>query len=72
MRHKRDLFWRLRLLGPREIAGILFVVGLAAVIITVMMLPYRSPNFGFGPDWACTSAGQGDPVCVKKTDPAPN
>ena len=23
-------------------------------------------NWGFGTDWNCTYAGQGDPVCIKK------
>jgi hypothetical protein len=64
---KRDLFWRLRLLGWREIWAILIVAALAAAGIAAMMLPYNgNTNFGFGPEWECTSVAQGDPVCVKR------
>jgi MFS family permease len=28
------------------------------------MLPKNS-NFGFGPEWRCTSMGKGEPVCIK-------
>jgi hypothetical protein len=61
MRRHRDWFWRLRLLGPREIAGIVIVVALVA-----MSVPFRSPNSGFGPEWDCQAQAQGDPVCIKK------
>jgi hypothetical protein len=24
-------------------------------------------NWGFGPEWDCTSVGRGEPVCIKKS-----
>jgi hypothetical protein len=72
MQKRLDLFWRFRLMGWREIAAAVIVLGLAAVLIAAELLPYRSHNFGFGPEWECTSAGQGEPVCVKTAPDKPN
>lgn len=67
MPRKRDLFWRLRLLGPREIAGIAIMISLVATALAVSLF-YHRQNFGFGPEWDCNNPGAGGPVCVKKTD----
>jgi hypothetical protein len=52
-----------------EMRAILLAVGLGAALLLVYT---RHPgasvatNAGFGPDWACTQAPEGGPVCVKK------
>ena len=66
MRKASDWFWRIRALEPRAWIGILIAGILTAILIAATMVPYRSPNFGFGPEWDCRYAGQGDPVCIKK------
>ena len=50
----------------RELAAIVVVAAVVAVFLALTFLPYRSPNFGFGPEWDCTSPGQGESVCVKR------
>jgi hypothetical protein len=50
----------------REVIAALAIVAIVAGFLVLSMLPYRSPNFGFGPGWDCTRPGQGDPVCVKR------
>lgn len=48
-------------------AVLLLVAVLALVVAVHLKFPHWAftGNFGFGPDWACSFAGQGDPVCVK-------
>lgn len=65
-KRRRDWFWRPRLLDPREFVGIFIVAALATLAIVAMSVPYNSSlSYGFGPEWDCSRAGQGDPVCVK-------
>jgi len=52
-----------------DIAGILFMAAVFALLGYVALFhPLRDGNFGFGPDWQCTSVGQGDPICVRLLD----
>jgi len=53
----------------REAAAIAAVAAVVAGFLVLSLLPYRSPNAGFGPDWDCTNPGQGGPVCVKRETP---
>ena len=58
-----------RLLTWKDIVGFLSVVAIVGVILYVFVDPAgrrRPTNFGFGPEWSCTYAPSGDPVCVKK------
>jgi hypothetical protein len=54
---------------PGDIAAILVgavLLGLT-VFAAVAYTGWRTrPNFGFGPEWECTYAGQGDPVCIRR------
>jgi hypothetical protein len=68
MARKRDLFWRLRLIGRKEIIAVLAVIAVVAVFTALSTIPRRPVN-SFGPDWDCTPVPQGDPVCVKRVPP---
>jgi hypothetical protein len=60
-------------LGFREIAAIVIVGALAAVALVTMKLPYNSSlSFGFGPEWDCSRAGQGEPICIRTRPDNPN
>jgi hypothetical protein len=59
------------LLTRRDIAAILLVIALLAVMLFVyVVFPNLNwslnSNQGFGPGWECTNPGMGDSVCVKK------
>jgi hypothetical protein len=50
----------------------LFIAALiGAVLLGAVLFPprYDGASHGFGPDWECTSHGQGEPVCIKKIKP---
>ncbi|MEH2550922.1 hypothetical protein V1283_007567 [Bradyrhizobium sp. AZCC 2262] len=50
-----------------DVLGALFVLAvLGLLIFTHIRFPGFAAAPGFGPDWDCKSAPQGDPVCVKK------
>ena len=53
----------------REVAAIAAVVAVIAGFLALTFLPYRSPNFGFGPDWDCSNPGKGESICVKRETP---
>jgi hypothetical protein len=61
--------------GRRDLPGVIFVIAIVAI---VLFLAVRFPNFNarkaaLGPDWDCTSLGQGEPICIKKPpQPAEN
>ncbi len=62
------MIWRL---PPRsELPAIALAVAIAAVLLAYVAFPDLSlrwqAHWGFGPDWQCSYAGQGDPVCVKQ------
>ncbi|HVT51516.1 MAG TPA: hypothetical protein VHE77_08110 [Dongiaceae bacterium] len=59
----------MRTLGLRDYAAILIVAALLAAFAAAVALriPFNGGNGGFGPDWNCSYAGQGDPVCIKKS-----
>jgi hypothetical protein len=49
------------------VLGVLFVMLLIALYAVNGPLGLRaSTNYGFGPEWSCTSLGRGEPLCVKK------
>ena len=47
--------------------GIALVGLIAFVTVYWGYAPQRAANAGFGPEWDCTTAMKGGPVCVKKT-----
>ena len=53
-----------------DVVGI--VLGVLLVLLIVLYavsgpLGLRTrTNYGFGPEWNCTSLGRGEPLCVKK------
>jgi hypothetical protein len=62
-------------LPPRrgDIAAIV-LGGLLVLLITIAVLALGGPpslraraNWGFGPEWDCTSLGRGEPLCIKKS-----
>ena len=53
----------------REAAAIAVVAAVVAGFLALTYLPYRSMNFGFGPEWDCTNPGRGESVCVKRPTP---
>jgi hypothetical protein len=50
----------------REVAVIALVVAVVTGFLALTFLPYRSSNFGFGPEWDCSNPGKGESVCVKR------
>jgi hypothetical protein len=56
----------------REVVAIAAVVAVIAGFLALTFLPYRSPNFGFGPDWDCSNPGKGESICVKREAPPEN
>ncbi len=65
----RDRLWRLRTLRPGDYAAILLVIAVAAAaLVGLVKIPFGTKGNapGFGPDWDCSYAGQGDPICIKK------
>jgi len=68
MQTRRDRLWRFRTLRPGDYAAILLVIALAAAaLVGLVKIPFKGNAPGFGPDWDCSYAGQGDPVCIKKS-----
>jgi hypothetical protein len=57
-------------LGPGDVAGILLMAIVLAVLAFVLLFfPQREEqNFGFGPEWQCVRTEQGDPICVRLVD----
>jgi len=69
MQTRRDRLWRFRALRTGDYAAILIVIVLAAVAtVGLVKIPFGTKGNapGFGPEWDCSYAGQGDPVCIKK------
>jgi hypothetical protein len=69
MQPRRDRLWRFRTLRRGDYAAILMVIALAvAAAIGLVEVPYgvKGNAPGFGPEWDCSYAGQGEPVCIKK------
>jgi hypothetical protein len=69
MQTRRDWFWRFRTLRTGDYAAMLIVIALAvlggiALATVKFQIDGKAP--GFGPEWDCSYAGQGDPVCIKK------
>jgi hypothetical protein len=62
-----------RLWTWRDYTGLLVVI---VLVLGVLLVYVELPGFlsfnlvgtkaNFGPDWACTYPGKGDPVCLKK------
>jgi hypothetical protein len=50
----------------REVIVVAMVAAIVAGFLALTYLPYRSPNFGFGPEWDCTNPGNGESICVKR------
>jgi hypothetical protein len=54
-------------LSRGDVLGGVFVL---AMLVLVAFVFVRHPDFkaasGFGPDWECMHAGEGEPICVKK------
>ncbi|PBC02968.1 hypothetical protein [Mesorhizobium sp. WSM3860] len=50
-----------------DIAGILFMAVVLAVIVFVLLFFPQTgqQNFGFGPEWQCARMEEGDPICVR-------
>jgi hypothetical protein len=51
-----------------DVVAVLFVIFVLVVAVLAglkSMYPNHASNFGFGPGWTCTPAGQGEPVCIK-------
>jgi hypothetical protein len=61
--------------SPQDVAAIAFgIVLAAAVIFALVIFPNfrkHSANFGFGPDWDCTTIPKAGPVCVKQVGIGP-
>ena len=57
--------------GRREITAAVAVIGLVAILVAAMIWYPETLNPGndFGPEWSCSQAGQGDPVCIKRPPP---
>jgi hypothetical protein len=62
-------------LQPRrgDIAAIV-LGGLLVLLIAIAVFALGSPpslraraNWGFGPEWDCTSLGRGEPLCIKNS-----
>ena len=65
----------MRWIPPRrgDIAAIV-LGGVLILLIVVAVHHLNGPpnlrartNWGFGPEWDCTSLGRGEPLCVKKS-----
>jgi hypothetical protein len=64
--------WLWPSLAFRDLLGIAILLAILGVL-AVLSVGYpgifrRNTNAGFGPDWECTQAGRGDPICVKRID----
>lgn len=59
----------------RNSGAALLILAIAAAFVATLYFP-RGPappqtrNFGFGPGWDCTQTGYGDPICIKRAQPA--
>ena len=51
-----------------DLAGILFMVAVFAVLGYALLHPLRDGNYGFGPEWQCAAVAKGDPICVRLLD----
>ncbi len=59
--------WAWRTTNRREVLAIIaLIVILAAAAFFFINYPGGTRATSFGPEWACTYPGRGDPVCVKK------
>jgi hypothetical protein len=63
--------WPWPRLRTGDVTAIILTIALIAgvfIFTTLVKIPILAPtwNNGFGPEWECTSVGQGDPVCIKK------
>jgi hypothetical protein len=70
----RRLVWFWMELTWRDWLGLLLVMIVAGAILFLWgPFPdlYRRANFGFGPDWECSYAGKGEPVCVRRRATGP-
>ena len=63
-----------RLWARKDIAGftavIAFFVGVFVFYAFTNSSTRQANPLDFGPEWTCINAGQGDPVCTKKTGPS--
>ncbi|TPN79546.1 hypothetical protein FJ987_05625 [Mesorhizobium sp. CU2] len=51
-----------------DLAGILLMAAVFAVVGYALLHPLREGNYGFGPEWQCAPVGKGDPICVRLLD----
>jgi hypothetical protein len=54
-----------------DVAGILLVIVILGGLLFISVIfpdPFRKTNYGFGPEWDCSSptGGNGYPVCIKR------
>ena len=62
------MIWRLP--PRRELPAIALALAITVALLAYIAFPnlslWSQAHWGFGPDWQCSYAGQGEPVCVKR------
>lgn len=61
--------WNRPLPHPGNIAAILLLIAIVALLTFVSLKPSATSDHGFGKEWECTPLPKGEPVCIKKPSP---